>query len=145
VVQFSWPKAISSGGLKMSETHEVLEMRVARLEAQARRWKTLSVVILVAVILVAGVFVVFIGANRSETADSKPIRARMVEAQIFLLKDANGRVRARLRVNQTAKPAKVDGKVYREVVPGEAVLQFFDETGEEVWKEPRQPTFEQVR
>ena len=88
-----------------------------------------------------------VGASRSETADPTVIRARTVEARDFLLKDEHGRVRARLSVYPTE--VTVHGKVFHmqaeKVIPGQAALQFFDENGEEVWAEPKQPTLEQIR
>ena len=126
------------------ELVRALEMRVSHLEAQARRWKVLS-----ALVVLTGVFLVLVGANRSETADPTVIRARTVEARDFLLKDENGRVRARLSVYPTGKQVTADGKVFHmlseKAMPGQAALQFFDEKGEEVWTEPKQPTFEQVK
>ena len=126
------------------ELVRALEMRVSHLEAQARRWKVLS-----ALVVLTGVFLVLVGASRSETADPTVIRARTVEARDFLLKDENGRVRARLSVYPTGKQVTADGKVFHmlseKAMPGQAALQFFDEKGEEVWTEPKQPTFEQVK
>ena len=124
------------------ELVQALQIRVSKLEAQVRRWRVLSVLI-----VLAGVFLVLVGASRSETADPTVIRARTVEARDFLLKDEHGRVRARLSVYPTE--VTVHGKVFHmqaeKVIPGQAALQFFDENGEEVWAEPKQPTLEQIR
>jgi hypothetical protein len=75
------------------------------------------------------------------------LRARTVEARYFLLKDEDGRVRARLSVypKQVVIHGKVSDMPPGKVIPGQAALQFFDENGEEVWAEPKQPTFEETR
>jgi len=97
--------------------------------------------------VLAGVLLVLVGASRSETADPAVIRARTVEARYFLLKDEDGRVRARLSVypKQVVIHGKVSDMPPGKVIPGQAALQFFDENGEEVWAEPKQPTFEETR
>jgi hypothetical protein len=99
--------------------------------------------------VLAAILLVLVGAGRSETPDPTIIRARTVEARDFLLKDEHGRVRARLSLYPTGKEVTVEGKVFRmppeKAIPGQAALQFFDENGEEVWAEPKQPTFEQIR
>jgi len=134
---------LEGNGVKENdELVQALQIRVSKLEAQVRRWRVLSVLI-----VLAGVFLVLVGASRSETADPTVIRARTVEARDFLLKDEHGRVRARLSVYPTE--VTVHGKVFHmqaeKVIPGQAALQFFDENGEEVWAEPKQPTLEQIR
>jgi hypothetical protein len=72
-----------------------------------------------------------------------------VEAQDFLVKDENGRVRARLSLYPSGKEVKVDGKIFHafpeKAMAGQAALQFFDEKGEEVWLEPKVPTVEQLK
>jgi len=123
------------------ELVQALQMRVSKLEAQSQRWRALS-----ALIVLAGVFLLLVGASRSETADPV-IRAKTVEAREFVLKDEHGRVRARLSVYP--KELTRDGEAFQmyaeKVIPGQAALQFFDENGEEVWAEPKHPTFEQMK
>jgi hypothetical protein len=133
----------------MREDHRdvrALAVRVEKLEAQNRRWKLLSMVI-----ALTGISLVVVGAGRSDTADSPVIRAKTVEAQDFVLKDEQGRIRARLSLysHPSGKEMKVDGKVYQvpseKVMPGQAALQFFDERGDEVWVEPKVPTVEHLK
>ena len=133
----------------MREDHRdvrALAVRVEKLEAQNRRWKLMSVVI-----ALVGISLVVVGAGRSETADSPVIRARTVEAQDFVLKDEQGRIRARLSlyVHPSGKEMRAHGNVYHmqseKVMVGQAALQFFDESGEEVWAEPKVPTVEQLK
>jgi hypothetical protein len=113
------------------ELLQSLQMRVSKLEAQARRWRALSVSV-----VLAGVLLVLIGASRSETGGPTVIRARTVEARDFLLRDEHGRVCARLTIHPT---------VERKAVHENPALQFFDENGDEAWVEPKGPTFEILR
>jgi hypothetical protein len=94
----------------------------------------------------------FAGSDWSGTfgsVDTPVMRARTVEAQEFLVKDADGRVRARLSLYPNGQEVKVDGKVYHmrpeKVMPGQASLQFYDENGEEVWVAPKVATVEQLK
>jgi len=123
---------------------QALVVRVEMLEAQNRRWKLMSMVI-----ALTGVSLVVIGAGRSDTVDTPVMRARTVEAQEFLVKDADGRVRARLSLYPKGQEVKVDEKVYHmrpeKVMPGQASLQFYDENGEEVWVVPKVATVEQLK
>jgi hypothetical protein len=95
------------------ELVQALQMRVSKLEARSRRWSALGL---------AGVLLVLVGASRSETADPTVIRARTVEARDFLLKDEDGRVRARLSVYP--KQVAINGKMFDmppgKVIPGQA-------------------------
>jgi hypothetical protein len=113
------------------ELFQALQVRVSKLETQTRRWRALS-----ASAVLAGVLLVLVGANRSETAAPTVIRARTVEARDFLLRDEHGRICARLTIHPT---------VERKAVHENPALQFFDENGEEVWVEPKGPTFEMLR
>lgn len=107
------------------ELLQALQMRVSKLEAQARRWRALCISA-----VLAGVVMVLVGASRPDDA---VIRVKAVEAQAFLLKDDHGRVRARLITFPNDKHR------YSAQVSGQPVLQFFDENGESVWVEPKQP------
>jgi hypothetical protein len=101
------------------------------------------------VIALTGVSLVLIGAGRSDTVNMPVMRARTVEAQEFLVKDADGRVRARLSLYPNGPEVKVDGKQYHmrpeKVMPGQASLHFYDENGEEVWVAPKVATVEQLK
>jgi hypothetical protein len=120
----------------------MLSARVERLEAQSRRWKATSVI----TVLVLGSLLAM-GSGRSDRVDSSTIKARAVEAQEFVLKDADGRVRARLNLptpKLTPLPGPPPGMVYREnpahVLPNQAALQFYDEDGDVVWVAPSTPS-----
>jgi hypothetical protein len=124
-----------------------LHARVERLEAQNRRWKMASAI---AVVVFGSVLVM--GAARDERTYSPTIKAGSVEAQEFVLKDANGRIRARLNV-PVAKlvpvPGAAPGTVYREfpshAVPNQAALQFYNEDGDVVWTAPSTPSVLQLK
>ncbi len=78
----------------MGETNrdfQALAVRVENLEAQNRRLKLTSVLI-----ALTGASLVVMGARPSDSVETPVMRARTVEAQEFLLKDADGRVHARL-------------------------------------------------
>jgi hypothetical protein len=107
---------------------QVLPARVSKLEGQARRWRALSVFMVLAVLLL-----VWVGVSRSETPAAIVIRAKTVEAQDLVLKDKNGRVRARLSSDPTEKEEiTLQGKVYHAQLPREPALQVFDDNGDEV-------------
>jgi hypothetical protein len=123
------------------ELLQALQMRVSKLEAQARRWRALSVLV-----VLAGVLLMLVGAGRSETAAPTVIRARTVEARDFVLKDEHGRVRARLSSHPTEEmEATVEGTVHHYDVAVEPALQFFDANGEQVWVEPRQTLLQPIK
>jgi len=119
---------------------DLLELcaRVERLEAQSRRWKATSVI---AVLVLVSVLAM--GSSRSDRVDSTTIKARTVEAQEFVLRDADRRIRARLNLptpKLVALPGPPPGMVYREnpahVLPNQAALQFYNEDGDVVWSRP---------
>lgn len=133
----------------MRETNQDVQdltIRVEKLEAQNRRWKLTSMVI-----ALMGISLVVVGAGRSDTPDSPVIRAKTVEAQDFVLKDEQGRIRARLGLYSypSGKEVRSHGNVYHlqggKAIAGQAALQFLDESGEEVWVEPRVPSVEQLK
>ena len=105
-----------------AKTLEALTARVAKLEAQSRRWK-----------LATGLFgllsatVVLMGARPADRIDPGLVRARSVEAREFLLKDETGQVYARLRLNQDRKRLR------------QAVLEFYDEQGDVTLTIPAAP------
>jgi hypothetical protein len=131
----------------MRETNrdfQALAVRREKLEEQNRRLKLTSVII-----ALTGASLVVMGARPSDYVETPVMRERAVEAQEFLLKDADGRVHARLSLYSSGKEMKVGRKVYHmrpeKVMPGQASLQFFDENGEEVWVAPKMATVEQLK
>jgi hypothetical protein len=116
-----------------------LRARIEKLEAQNQRWKTGSAI---GVLMAASLMVT--GATRGDRIDLQTIKASTVEAQEFVLKDADGHVRARLSLPPTGKVTQAPGyKVQRLVPPGavpdQAALQFYNENGDVVWIVPNNP------
>ena len=95
------------------DLHGLLE-RIAKLEAQNRRWKFVSLLV-----LLTFVFSVAVGVMAQERIAPPLVRAQTVEANTFLLRDADGGVRGRL-VMRAYKP----------------ILEFYDENGKVIWSAP---------
>lgn len=112
---------------------ESLVARVEKLESQNRRWKLTA-----AVLTLSGSLLVLAGAKLADGIDPQVVRAHTVEAQDFVLKDADGRVYARLSMN----PSKVETNTgVTVVVPGPSgpALQFYGENGKPIWTAPQEP------
>ena len=91
--------------------------RIRKLELQNRRWKFASLLVLL-------VFAssLTMGLMAQERIAPPLVRARTVEANAFLLKDADGSVRGRF-VMRASKP----------------ILEFYDEGGKVIWSAPANP------
>lgn len=102
----------------MQENH--LSQRVERLELENRRWKLAALVLLLGclVLLLAGF----------DFAQPNVMKARSVEAQSFVLRDADGQVRARMATGD-------DGPR----------LSFFDEHGNVISSLPLKPEMRPAR
>jgi hypothetical protein len=116
-----------------------LTARIENLEVQNQRWKMTSAA---GVLLFASVMLT--GAARGDRIDLQTIKASTVEAQEFVLKDADGHIRARLSLPPTGRVEQGQGyKVQRLVplgaVPDQAALQFYNENGDVVWIVPTSP------
>lgn len=121
---------------------QTLAARVEKLEAANRRWKLAN-----ALLLLSGVSILLMGAkpaNRLAAANADRIEpdvlhARSVEAQDFVLKDADGHVYARLSLSHRVD-LKKKGRTYLlpsdEALLSQAALQFYDDKGEVVWTAP---------
>ena len=92
-----------------------LAARMDRLESQNRKWKLAAFLL-----AVCTSSLVLIAARRADQIDPSTIRAHFVEAQEFILKDADGQVYARLTLTPSKK---VDGRVLVELRTGAAILQ----------------------
>ena len=100
-----------------------LAARIAKLEVQNRRWKLAA-----SLLGLVGLSFVILGAKPVERFDPPVVRARVVEAEEFQLKDDNGHVYARLSLNPEKK--RQDQPALGKVSP--AVLEFYDENGDVV-------------
>jgi hypothetical protein len=97
---------------------DCLAARLDRLEAQNRKWKSAS-----AVLGLVTVSLLMTAAKPTENMDPAVVRARVVEAQDFLLKGADGQVHARLHMSGSRSPS----------------LQFYDEKGDIIWSANQSP------
>ena len=108
---------------------EMLMKRVERLEKQNCRWKVAGIFFTVSGISIA----LMGGAKTANSAQGAMVRAGTVEARDFILKDADGRVRARLTLDPGKKDIDNDGEGYRllspQKSPGQPALQFYDSNG----------------
>jgi hypothetical protein len=95
---------------------ELIE-RVRKLERQNRRWKlaTLFLLFVVASSLATGLVA-------QERIEPPLMRARTVEAQSFLLKDADGNIRGRMNLRGD-RPT----------------FELYDKSGKVVWSAPTKP------
>jgi hypothetical protein len=133
-----------------------LAARIEKLESANRRWKSTSIIALLFVISLLLLSTRHAervaAAARPDRVDQDVLRVRAVEAQDFILKDADGHVHARFGLTPS-----VDGKLLSGpngplrllpndgVLPGQATLQFYDDNGRAVWTAPSKPQFMTVR
>ena len=115
-----------------------LRSRIQQLEVQNRRWNVISTT----AVLVVG-SLMLMGAKRDDRVESPTIKASTVESREFVLKDAQGHIRARLSLPPTGRV--VQGPGYYplappQVVSNQAALQFYDENGDVVWIAPTSPS-----
>lgn len=95
-----------------------LAARLDRLEAQNQKWKSAS-----AVLGLVTLSLLLTAAKPTENMDPAVVRARVVEAQDFLLKGTDGQVHARLHMSGSYAPS----------------LQFYDEKGDIIWSANQSP------
>ncbi|HEX8837765.1 MAG TPA: hypothetical protein VF748_12565 [Candidatus Acidoferrum sp.] len=132
---------------------QTLAARIEKLEAANRRWKSASAIALLFVLSLLlfstrhaeRVAAVAKPSSTPQTALTRDLlQVRTVEAQDFVLKDADGHVYARLSLSP-ALQARKNGRTYLlpndSALPGQASLQFFDEKGEVVWTAPSKAQF----
>jgi hypothetical protein len=121
--------------MKYPETDlQALAARVAKLEAQNRKWKLASLLL-----ALAGGSLVLMAAKPADHIDLNVIHARTVEAQDFALKDEGGQVHARLTLNPATKRQLNGGRTLI-LNPGLGpALQFYDDKGNPIWTAPQEP------
>ncbi len=113
-----------------------LAARMDKLEAQNRRWRLASILL-----AVSSASLVLIAAKPADPVDSAVIHARTVEAQDFVVKDADGQIRARLTLNPQIKIKKeANGPTFNMNAPLGPALQFYDGKGDAIWTAPQVPT-----
>lgn len=129
---------------------ETLAARVQQLESASRRWKSATAITLLLVISM-----LLLGTRHAERVaaagnpdriEPEVLRVRTVEAQDFVLQDADGHVYARFGIapdlaatDRFGRPERLKG------TPGQASLQFYDEKGKVVWSAPSKPQYMTTR
>ena len=124
-----------------------LAVRIEKLEAANRRWKSASAIALLFVLSL-----LFLSTRHAErvAAAARPDRVepdvlhvRAIEAQDFVLKDEDGHIYARLSLSPNARVKKNGGTYLLQdgVVPGQPSLQFFDDNGKVLWTAPSTAQF----
>ena len=122
---------------------ETLAARVEKLESANRLWKSANAIALLLVIslLLLGTRHAerVAAAARADRIEPDVLHARSVEAQDFVLKDADGHVFARLSFAR-----KASGRSYlapSEPASGQARRQFYNDKGDVVWTAPSKAQF----
>lgn len=131
---------------------QALAARVEKLESANRRWKSASAIALLFVIsmllLSARHAERVAAAARADRLEPDVLHARTVEAQDFVLQDADGHIHARLSLTGRvgAKLANgPNGPLYLTpgdgAQPSQALLQFYNDKGDVVWTAPSKAQF----
>ena len=123
---------------------QLLTARVEKLEAANRRGKAVSAIALLFVIslllLSARHAERVAAAAKPDRVDPDVLQARTVEAQDFVLKDADGHVYARLSLSPriSGKTTNNNTHMFQSdgTLPGQAALQFYDDKGGILWTAP---------
>jgi len=122
---------------------QTLAARVEKLESANRRWKSASAIALLFVISLLLLSTRHAervaAAAKPDRVDPDVLHVRSVEAQEFVLKDADGHVYARLSLSPRVV---VKGNSHLFLIPGDgalpgqAALQFYDDKGGVLWTAP---------
>lgn len=137
---------------------QTLAARIEKLEAANRRWKSASAI---ALLFVLSLLLLstrhaerVAAAARPDRIEQDVLHVRTVEAQDFVLKDADGHVYARFGLIPSLTAMDQSGRVLppgsfrfsnEPAIPGQASIQFYDEKGKVVWSAPAKPQFMTVR
>ena len=125
---------------------QTLAARIEKLEAANSRWKSASAIALLfilSMLLLTTRHAERVAAARPDRVEPNVLHARTVEAEDFVLKDADGHVHARFSI--TPSLAAMDQGSSRVLPSGQASIQFYDEKGKVVWSAPAKPQFITVR
>lgn len=146
--------------MEFSQSTDVqnLAARIERLEAANRRWKSASAI---ALLFVFSLLLLstrhaerVAAAARPDRVEQDVLHVGTVEAQNFVLKDADGHVYARFSITPNVMAMDQSGRVlppgslrFNDVPmpPGQASIQFYDEKGKVLWSAPAKPQFLTVR
>lgn len=118
-------------------------VRIEKLESANRRWKsasTIAFLFVISMLLLSTRHAERVAAaTRADSIEPDVLHARTVEAQDFVLKDADGHVCARLSLSPLVDVKKKGGMYLTPrdgALPGQAALQFYNDKGEVVWTVP---------
>jgi hypothetical protein len=126
---------------------QTLAVRIEKLEAANRRWKSASAIALLFVLsllLLSTRHAEHVAAAaKPDRVDPDVLHVRTVEAQDFVLKDEDGHIYARLSFSPQARVKKNGGTYLLQdgAVPGQPSLQFFDDQGKVLWTAPSAAQF----
>ncbi len=114
---------------------QALVSRLDHLESQNRGWK-----IAATLFGLSTVSLLLLAAKPADRLDPNVIHARTVEAQDFVLRDADGQVRARLTLNPRKDPHDpiLNGDIPANPFPRPS-LQFYNDNGDAFWTVPQFP------
>ncbi|PYT71974.1 MAG: hypothetical protein DMG39_11585 [Acidobacteria bacterium] len=121
---------------------QTLATRVEKLETANRRWKSASAIALLfflSLLLLSTRHAERVAAAaRADRMEPDVLHARSVEAQDFVLKDADGHIYARLSLSPQARIKKHGGTYLLpdDALPGQPSLQFYDDKGDVIWTAP---------
>lgn len=124
--------------LQDNPEYRSLSARLERLESQNRRWKLAA-----AIFTIATASLVLIAAKPADRPVPRIIRAGTIEANTFLVTDAQGNVRARLSLGEAVSAKQLE-LAPNKTFPGQAALQFFDPNGKVLLTVPTRPQFTTV-
>ena len=128
---------------------QALAIRIERLEAANRRWKSASAIALLFLFSMLSLSTRHAervaAAASPDRIEQDVLHARTVEAQDFVLKDADGRVYARFSITPSLSEMDKNGRSPRLYEMGQASIQFYDEKGKVLWSAPAKPQFMTVR
>ena len=131
---------------------QTLAVRIEKLEAANRRWKSASAIALLFVISLLLLSTRHTervaAAARPDRIEQDVLHVRTVEAQDFVLKDADGHVYARLSLSPLVDVKRKGGMYLMPsdgALPGQPSLQFYNDKGDVVWTAPSAAQFLPVR
>ena len=113
-----------------------LTSRIERLETVNRRWRLITIVLLVSVLSV-----ILIAAKAADRVEPSVLRVTTVEARELILKDEKGNVCARLSVLPIIERAGngVPVTIIQSDSTDRAVLTIYDDRGRPAWTAPPSP------
>lgn len=131
---------------------QTLAARIEKLEAANRRWRSataISLLFLLSMLLLSTRHAERVAAARPDHVEPNVLHARTVEAEDFVLKDADGHVYARFSITPSLHGMDLNGRSPQlDETPrilGQASIQFYDEKGKVLWSAPARPQFMTVR